>query len=61
MTETLAFDHLVKDDLPQLAALPDYRTGKNTQYAIKMRRWVPLLFLTPVALLFGLSADDATG
>jgi hypothetical protein len=35
MTETLAFDHLVKRLHRQLAALPDYRKGKNTQYAIK--------------------------
>jgi hypothetical protein len=35
MTETLAFDHVVKRLHQQLAALPDYRKGKNTQYAIK--------------------------
>ena len=35
MTETLAFDHLVKRLHQQLAALPDDRKGKNTQYAIK--------------------------
>ena len=35
MTEPLAFDHLVKRLHRQLAALPDYRTGKNTQYTIK--------------------------
>jgi hypothetical protein len=35
MTDTLAFDHLVKRLPQQLAALPDDRKGKNTQYAIK--------------------------
>jgi len=35
MTETVAFDDLVQALHQQLAALPDYRTGKNTQYAIK--------------------------
>ena len=35
MTETLAFDDLVQALHQQLAALPDYRKGKNTQYAIK--------------------------
>ena len=35
MTEALAFDDLVQALHHQLAALPDYRKGKNTQYAIK--------------------------
>lgn len=35
MTEALAFDDLVQALHQQLAALPDYRTGKNTQYTIK--------------------------
>jgi hypothetical protein len=35
MTATLAFDHLVKRLHQQLAALPDDRTGKNTQDASK--------------------------
>jgi hypothetical protein len=35
MLEVLAFDHLVKALHEQLALLPDYRKGKNTQYAIK--------------------------
>jgi len=33
--EALAFDDLVQALHHQLAALPDYRTGKNTQYAVK--------------------------
>jgi len=35
MTDPLAFDHLVKRRPQPLAALPDDRQGKNTQYAIK--------------------------
>jgi hypothetical protein len=35
MTEALAFDELVQALHHQLAALPDSRTGKNTQYTIK--------------------------
>jgi len=35
MTETLAFDPLVQALHQQLPSLPDYRKGKNTQYAIK--------------------------
>ena len=35
MTATLAVDHLVTRLHQQLAALPDDRKGKNTQYAIK--------------------------
>ena len=35
MTEALAFDSLVQALHHQLAMLPDYRTGQNTQYAIK--------------------------
>ena len=35
MTEALAFDDLLQALHQQLAALPDDRTGKNTQYAIK--------------------------
>ena len=35
MTEALAFDNLVQALHHQLAMLPDYRTGQNTQYAIK--------------------------
>ena len=35
MTDPLAFDQLVKALHRQLACLPDYRKGKNTQYAIK--------------------------
>jgi hypothetical protein len=35
MLEVLAFEHLVKALHEQLALLPDYRKGKNTQYAIK--------------------------
>ena len=34
MTATLAFDHLVTRLHRQWAALPDYRTGQNTQYTI---------------------------
>ena len=33
--ESLAFEYLVQALHQQLAALPDYRKGKNTQYAIK--------------------------
>jgi hypothetical protein len=35
MTEALAFDDLVQALHHQLAALPDYRRGQHTQYAIK--------------------------
>ncbi len=35
MTEALAFDALVQALHQQLAMLPDYWTGKNTQYTIK--------------------------
>ncbi|MGH8059728.1 MAG: ISNCY family transposase, partial [Candidatus Entotheonellia bacterium] len=35
MTKALAFDPLVQALHAQLASLPDYRKGKNTQYAIK--------------------------
>jgi hypothetical protein len=35
MTEALAFDDLVQALHHQLAVQPDYRTGQNTQYAIK--------------------------
>jgi hypothetical protein len=35
MTEALAFDELVQALHHPLAALPDYRTGKNTQYTRK--------------------------
>ena len=62
MTETLAFDHLVKRLHRQLAALPDYRTGE--EYPVRDQRCGAgclCCLLYPVALLFGLSADDATG
>ena len=48
MTKALAFDPLVQALHAQLASLPDDRKGKHIQY-------------DPVALVFGLSADDATG
>jgi hypothetical protein len=35
MTATVACDHLVQGLHQQLASLPDYRTGKNTRYAVK--------------------------
>ena len=60
MLAVLAFEHLVKALHEQLALLPDYRKGKHTHMPSKMPHWGRLPCALPIALVFGLSADDAT-
>ena len=64
MTEALAFDPLVQVLHHQLAALPDYRTGKNTQYAIKdaaLGAFAVFFTQSPSFLAYQRTMQQATG
>jgi hypothetical protein len=60
----LAFDHLVKRLHQQLAALPDDRKGKNTQYAIKdaaLGAFAVFLTQSPSLLAYQRTMQQAKG